>query len=390
MLSCAFAQAGSFDLQLHSINDEHTKMIILTMNVVPGGTNYVSKQGSHNKPYLSLTAGGATNIQAAIDANTVAGGVVLVNTGVYDSGSTTVIDLQPSRVAITNPLTLRSLNGPEDTIIMGRGIPGPTAIRGVYACARSRVEGFTVTIGATLTYGDSFKELSGGGIWCEASAVVSNCIITGNSASQYGGGLMYGTGLYCRIAGNKSDSIFVGFGGGASYYCVLNHCELRDNEGQYGGEATYVDVADCLFSNNMAKIIGGGQYHGTGARTVYVNNRSEYDAGGLASCSATNCLIVDNVCANEGGGVDGDIYLNCSIVGNQTEYKRGGASAATLINSIVYSNTAILGSPNHSNCTARYVCATPMPDGVGNSTNWPAFADYATRNLQLTSNSPLH
>ena len=45
--------------------------------MVGGATNYVSLAGSHTAPY-GTWATAATNIQAAISAQTTAGGVVLV------------------------------------------------------------------------------------------------------------------------------------------------------------------------------------------------------------------------------------------------------------------------------------------------------------------------
>lgn len=43
--------------------------------------------------------------------------------------------------------------------------------------------GFTLTNGATQTSGETSENHSGGGVWCEGlNAVVSNCVLTGNSA----------------------------------------------------------------------------------------------------------------------------------------------------------------------------------------------------------------
>ena len=54
--------------------------------------------------------------------------------------------------------------------------------------------GFTVANGATRSAGNSSRERSGGGIWCaSSSAVVSNCVLTGNSANNAGGGMYSGT-----------------------------------------------------------------------------------------------------------------------------------------------------------------------------------------------------
>src|SRR5262245_9868384 len=76
-------------------------------------------------PYTSWTTA-AANIQDAVDVST-AGDQILVTNGTYVTGARAVeTSLFLNRVAVTNALTLQSVNGPEFTVIQGYQVPGTT------------------------------------------------------------------------------------------------------------------------------------------------------------------------------------------------------------------------------------------------------------------------
>ena len=146
-------------------------------------THYVSLSGTHTAPFTDWAAA-ARDIQAAIDVAS-AGDTVLVTNGVYATGGAFAAGLT-NRVAITNAVTVRSVNGPEVTIIQGQGPMGIEAVRCACVADGAALVGFTLSDGFTMTSYDTSG--SGGGIYCGSVAgIVSNCTLTGNSASPAAG-----------------------------------------------------------------------------------------------------------------------------------------------------------------------------------------------------------
>ena len=355
-----------------------TGSTLLTVQPPPSPIHYVSLSGAHVPPFTNWSTA-ATNIQAAIDV-AVDGDTIWVTNGVYDTGGRVVYGELTNRIAITKPVTVRSVNGPAMTIIQGarwRGDNG--AGRCVYVGSNAVLVGFTLTNGATCYSGDSDREQSGGGVWCESSGVVSNCVLNGNWAT-YGGGAAFGTLYNCTLTGNWGTW----HGGGGAYYSTLYNCTLTGNWSDFGGGACYSTLYNCTLTGNSA-----GLGAGAGGGTLYnctLTGNSAHDAGGACYSTLYNCTLTSNSASSYGGGAFYGTLYNCTLTGNSAS-NGGGAFYGTLYNCIVYYNTALSDS-NWLGSTLNYSCTTPDPGGVGNITNDPRFVNAAAGDYHLQATSP--
>jgi hypothetical protein len=344
-------------------------------------------------PYTNWTTA-ATAIQDAVDVASP-GDVIWVTDGTYSAGGRAVNGALTNRVAVDRPVVLQSVNGPQLTIIQGHGGTA-SPIRCVYLTNGAALSGFTLKSGGTLSSGDWEYERSGGGVLCESvSVVVSNCIITGNSAYTEGGGVYFGTLNNCTISGNSAQQ------GGGTALSDLNNCVLNGNSATWGGAALYGSLNNCSVSGNSARDPGGtrlgeggGTYSAALTNCTLMNNYARVTGGGASWGSLIGCLVAGNS-ALQGGGAAVDLVENCTIVGNSAPSDGGvggglggGVLGGTVVNSIIVQNTDTFGAPNYDEATLSYCCTAPDPGGTGNITDDPAFVDEAGGNYRLQFDSP--
>ena len=346
-------------------------LVILILLALHAGaaTLYVDVNSPNpTPPYADLTTA-AADIQDAVDA-AANDDLILVNDGYYQDGFRSTgsgglgnSEAQTNRVVIAKSLTVQSLNGPTAAYISGSGL-----YRCVDLTNGATLSGFTLTGGAagyiettTILGHTTTKTIAGDGGGVSGSlggGVVTNCVLTGNSATSLGGGASGVTLLDCTLSGNYANT-----GGGAASSILI----------------------DCFVTGNN-----------TPSTVVTEPALPPADAGGgLYGGSAINCVIANNSAA-VGGGVWGAISLvNCTIVNNSASYY-GGICPDTINsqivcdanNCLVYFNNA--GEyANASGCTMNYCCTFPLPaGGAGNLTNDPVFVDFWGGDYHLQSASP--
>ena len=170
-----------------------------------------------------------TSIQEAINRAVSGNDLVLVHDGTYIEN----LDFKGKMIVV------RSENGAAVTIIDGNANGSVVTFGSAEIGGNSVLEGFTVKNGnGTALIGDTL----GGGIYCNnsSSAAISECIISGNTASN-------GGGVYC-----KDSSL-----------SILN-CIILGNTASNGGgiysEYSSPNLVNCTIAGNTSSSNGGGIY----------------------------------------------------------------------------------------------------------------------------------
>jgi hypothetical protein len=302
---------------------------------------FVDAHSTNAVPPFASWATAASVIQDAIDWSK-AGDTVLVTNGVYQVGGRALAEaMSTNRVAITNSITLQSVNGPEFTIIQGYQVPqaiyGTDAVRCAFLGDGAVMIGFKLTNGAT-----SGAAQRGGAVWCQSSSAnLSNCVLVGNAASFTGGAVFQGTLNGCTLSSNYS-----GFVGGAADSATLINCTLLGNTAKNsGGAVDSCIVSNCSFIGNRAFVDSGGDGGGAARASslnncILTGNSAPSYGGGAYDCRLTNCVLLGNSCSFWGGGAAYCNLTNCTLVGNSAKYG-GGAHAGQLLNCTILSNSAI-------------------------------------------------
>ena len=280
---------------------------------------YVDANGGNDTNTGLYTNNAFRTLKAALsNPNLATGEIIYAFPGVYREGTFTntfydanALCTNYSRALLRSGMVLKSLEGPEKTIIMGAADLeaassangcGKHAERCLYMESNTRVEGFTLTYGHSPNWASGGSN-SGGAAFCRSStdAMIVGCIVSNNYA-------------YC---------------GGAFYSgCVFRSRILR-NGGTLGTDAfAGTRFINCYISNERS-----------GIYCLYSSCVAYNCTFGSAGQGPRNCTAYNSILLNPAYfGSAGMKFYNCVMVGKPTDAETGGS---TLTDCTITNTTAM-------------------------------------------------
>lgn len=360
-------------------------------------TDGVDNAATHGSSWESPFA----SISYAISQASASGDTILVSGGVYKLTTT---------INVSKSVILRGVDGYENTVIDGN-YPAYSQRAIMADQAGTVISGFTVT-----NCNFDPQATPNGAVYISGNVQLTDCLISGCVASNYGGGLAIELGAVASNCIIRGNSVLKGYGGGVSIAKgTITHSIISDNTASESGggltkraDSTVARIERCLIFNNVAGNSGGGmnlkkntvakhcQIYGNtandpgiGGGGVYIyragNTLGQTDGGILQ-----NCLVYNNYALYRGGGIyvhEGGLVKSCTVVSNACGYLNAGiliSASSTygqsyVVNTIAYSNmgaptlrqdiNALGDAVEVSNCCAAY-----LPEIAVNSiTAYPLF-----------------
>jgi PKD repeat protein len=347
-----YTQPGFYDVTLVATNASNQgadKLKEAFVYAVPHAI-YVATNGSHASPFDTL-AKASTNMADALAITRVIGPESTEMR--VDSGTHRIT----AQLGINKGITVRSLNGPETTIV-SRQPAGNFRIFEL-SDADAVVDGFTITNGVAP------GENMGGGVQMSAG-LLKNCIVTHNTGFRSAGGVWMSGGVVsnCLVRNNRDNSNSGNTGGVKMQGGLMIDCVLTGNNG----------------GNEAGGSVGGLRMAGGEARNCVITNNIDGAGSGRlaggASVGGSGRLRTCLVFGNEGVGIQvgGGEVVNCNALRN-SGYGVVYASG-TVTNSIVIFNNSGSGDISGSTAAFGHCCSPDVvhdPLGTGNITSDPAF-----------------
>ena len=312
---------------------------------------------------------GAGTLRSAIaQANETAGAnTISFDATVFSTPKT--ITLAGLLLELSNTTGTQTIAGPAAGVTISGG--GQSRVFQVDAGVTASISGLTVTRGSVGG--------PGGGLYNLGTTDLTNCTISGNSATNNDGGGLFSAGTAnltnCTISGNSAGH----YGGGLlndKGSMTLTGCTLSANKAGYDGAGLAnrgtTNLTNCTVSGNSAAGFAGGLFNTGTTRLAYCTLKANYakyygglDNSGMANL--TDCTLSSNLAANNAGGMgnSGTANLtNCVLDNNVAGFTAAGLKVfrgtANLTNCTLSGNSAQIGggllvgqygTANLTNCT---------------------------------------
>ena len=305
---------------------------------------------------------------AALESKTTTADIIEIAPGDYDlTGVAMKSDgsFGDSHLYLQNASLVGTGSSADAVRLIGNGL------RVLWAYSPAKVRNLTITNGCASAITGQSNSGRGGGVF--GNCTVSNCLITGCSASSGGATRNYTILRDCRVIGNSAKT------GGGVYEATCHGCTIAFNRSTEHGGGVYgaTSLYNCHVVSNTAASMGGGACAITLASNCWFEANSAGAQGGAAASwnangmTFTDCAITNNRATNSGGGTYKVTLKGGFLAGNYSGASGGGASESVLAGVEVHDNYAAsngggMAGGSAARCTFRNnLCGGSGPNVSG-------------------------